>query len=303
MKHNKYILLAMATLLAGTLSSCMDGDDGLTNDDWNAPTIIEAPYGNNSLQETNVITIKELKALTVGKTSSSEANDTIRITEPWQIKARVTGNDVASNIYNEVALQDESGEAILVCVQKGGLFGILPVGQQILLNLQGLYIGKYGNDPQIGIPYTNSSGRTFPSRMPYEMFNERFKILGTADASLIAPEEFDVSKLKDESYVKAHTGKLMTLKGVEMVDAGKLWAPDADKDAGNGVSRTVKINGKAQSLMVVRSSSYADFANDIIPSGKINLTGIFTVYATNPSRYGYTWQILLRSADDIEVAE
>lgn len=302
MKKQFYISIAVAILSLGATTSCMNGDDGLLNDDWNAPTISESPYGNNNLTETNVITIKELKAQTVGLTSSSEANDTIRITNDWQIKARVTGNDIGGNIYNEVSLEDESGEGILVCVQKSGLSAILPVGQEILLDLKGLYIGKYGNNPQIGTPYTNSSNRTFPSRMPYTTFNEHFKILGSPDASKVTPEVFDISKLKDESYVKSHTGKLMTLKGVQMVDAGKQWAPEADKDAGNGVSRTVKIDGKAQSLMVVRSSTYADFAADTIPSGDLDITGVFTVYATNPSRYGYTWQILLRTAADVAEA-
>ena len=226
----------------------------------------------------------------------------MEITEDWQLKARVTGNDIQGNIYNEVAVEDESGEGLLICIQKGGLYGFLPVGQEILVNLKGLYIGLYGNNVQIGMPYTNSSGRTFPSRMAFNIWNEHFKILGTADASKVQPEEFDVTKLKDVAYIKSHRGKLMTLKNVEMAKAdGKLaWAPEADKDAGNGVSRTVKINGKAQSLMVVRSSSYADFAALAMPTGKVNLTGIFTVYATNPSKYGYTWQILLRSDSDIE---
>ena len=218
------------------------------------------------------------------------------------MKARVTGNDIQGNIYNEVAVEDESGEGLLICIQKGGLYGFLPVGQEILVNLKGLYIGLYGNNVQIGMPYTNSSGRTFPSRMAFNIWNEHFKILGTADASKVQPEEFDVTKLKDVAYIKSHRGKLMTLKNVEMAKAdGKLaWAPEAEKDPGNGVSRTVKINGKAQSLMVVRSSSYADFAALAMPTGKVNLTGIFTVYATNPSKYGYTWQILLRSDSDIE---
>lgn len=226
----------------------------------------------------------------------------MRITEDWQLKVRVTGNDIQGNIYNQIAVQDESGEGLLICIQKGGLFGFLPVGQEILVNLKGLYIGIYGNNVQIGVPYTNTSGRTFPSRMNINVWNEHFKILGAADASKVVPEKFDVSKLKDVEYVKSHRGKLMTLENVEMDKAdGKLaWAPEADKDAGNGVSRTVKINGKAQSLMVVRSSTYADFAAKAMPTGKVNLTGIFTVYATNPSKYGYTWQILLRSDSDIE---
>lgn len=298
MKKTKYIkFLVAAMLLGGLATSCMD-------DDWNDPTGEVAPYGNNDIVEDDakMISIKELKAKTVDLIPSSQANDTVRITEDWQLKVRVTGNDIQGNIYNQIAVQDESGEGLLICIQKGGLFGFLPVGQEILVNLKGLYIGIYGNNVQIGVPYTNTSGRTFPSRMNINVWNDHFKILGAADASKVVPEKFDVSKLKDVAYVKSHRGKLMTLENVEMDKAdGKLaWAPEADKDAGNGVSRTVKIGGKAQSLMVVRSSTYADFAAKAMPTGKINLTGIFTVYATNPSKYGYTWQILLRSDSDIE---
>lgn len=298
MKKIKYIKFLVAALLLGSVAtSCMD-------DDWNTPNSVAAPFGNNNITEDagKIITIKDLKAKTVDKLPASVANDTIRITEDWQLKVRVTGNDIQGNIYNEVAVEDESGEGILICIQKSGLFGILPVGQEILVNLKDLYIGIYGNNVQIGTPYTNSSGRTFTSRMPFNTWNEHFKILGDADASKVVPEEFDVTKLKDEAYVKSHRGKLMTLKNVEMdkADGTLAWAPEADKDPGNGVSRAVKINGKAQSLMVVRSSTYADFAALAMPKGKVNLTGIFTVYATNPSRYGYTWQILLRSIDDVE---
>lgn len=298
MKKIKYIKFLVAALLLGSVAtSCMD-------DDWNTPNSVAAPFGNNNIAEDagKIITIKDLKAKTVDKLPASVANDTIRITEDWQLKVRVTGNDIQGNIYNEVAVEDESGEGLLICIQKSGLFGILPVGQEILVNLKDLYIGIYGNNVQIGTPYTNSSGRTFTSRMPFNTWNEHFKILGDADASKVMPEEFDVTKLKDEAYVKSHRGKLMTLKNVEMDKAdGKLaWAPEADKAPGNGVSRTVKINGKAQSLMVVRSSTYADFAALAMPKGKVNLTGIFTVYTTNPSKNGYTWQILLRSIDDVE---
>lgn len=298
MKKIKYIKFLVAALLLGSVAtSCMD-------DDWNTPNSVAAPFGNNNITEDagKIITIKDLKAKTVDKLPASVANDTIRITEDWQLKVRVTGNDIQGNIYNEVAVEDESGEGILICIQKSGLFGILPVGQEILVNLKDLYIGIYGNNVQIGTSYTNTKGLTFPSRMPFNTWNEHFKILGDADASKVVPEEFDVTKLKDEAYVKSHRGKLMTLKNVEMdkADSTMAWAPEADKDPGNGVSRTVKINGKAQSLMVVRSSTYADFAALAMPKGKVNLTGIFTVYTKNPSKYGYTWQILLRSIDDVE---
>lgn len=328
MKKIKYIkFLVAAMLLSGVTASCMD-------DDWNDPVGDVAPYGNNDIKEdpAKLISIKDLKAKTVDLIPAGTANDTVRITEDWQLKVRVTGNDIASNIYNEVAVEDESGEGLLICIQKGGLYGFMAVGQEILVNLKGLYIGIYGNNVQIGTPYTNSSGRTFPSRMSFNTWNEHFRLLGEADASKVVPEEFDqdlfvnymnknykvytdekknpftsFDQLEEKyiNYLKSKRGKLMTIKNVEMVDAGMAWAPDADKDAGNGVSRSVKIQGKEyksgnSSLFVVRSSSYADFAAKLMPKGKVNLTGVFTVYATNPSRYGYTWQILLRSDSDIE---
>lgn len=327
MKTIKYIkVIAIALLLGSTATSCMD-------DNWSDPTGETAPFGNNNITEdaNKIITIQELKAQTVDKIPSSTANDTICIKEDLQLKVRVTGNDIQGNIYNEVAVQDESGEGLLICIQKGGLYGFLPVGQEILVNLKGLYIGIYGNNVQIGMPYTNSSGRTFPSRMSFNVWNEHFKILGAADASKVVPEEFKTElflnyynkdykasgckdykelKAKYEDYVKSHRGKLMTLKNVQMdvKNATTQWAPDSDKDAGNGVSRTVKINGKvfttgSNSVMVVRSSSYADFAAATIPTGTVNLTGIFGVYATNLSKYDYVWQILLRTESDVEVVK
>ena len=55
MKAMKYLFLAAATCFA--LTSCLDGDDSLLNDDWNDPQFQEAPFGNNSITEDGVITI------------------------------------------------------------------------------------------------------------------------------------------------------------------------------------------------------------------------------------------------------
>ncbi len=282
----------VALALASVVTACMDKD-------WDAPSFEGgAPYGNNELVETNVMTIADFKDHYLG--GLTKASDTVRIDEGVQLKGRVTGNDIQGNIYNEIALQDSTG-AILICIQQGGLNGYMAVGQEVLVNVGGLYTGLYGNQPQIGVPYTNSSGNTFPSRMLASDWANRFKLIGKADPATVQPEEFDVSKMNDDDYVKSCRGKLMVLKNVKMKDAGKLWAPADDKDAGNGVSRQVIVNGKASSNLVVRSSNYADFAADTIPSASLNLTGIFTVYSTNPSRYGWTWQILLRSDKDIQI--
>lgn len=299
----KYILIACVCAL---MTGCMAGEDYGFDTDWSAPNTDNA-YGNPEIQETNVITVKELLDRYVNPMTA--ANDTTMIREDVQIKVIVTGNDIEGNIYNEVAVKDETG-AILICIAQGGLYGYLPVGKEILVDLKGLHIGLYGNQPQIGVAYTNASGRTFPSRMNRNIWQKHFKYVDAGFTHEVAPEEFDVTRMQDVEYVKACRGKLMTVKGVTMAEADgiKVWASEAEKDAGNGVSRSIAVNGKVpmsgnSASFVVRSSTYADFAAQVMPTGKINLTGIFTVYANNPDRYGYTWQILLRQGTDVEIAE
>ena len=41
-------------------------------------------------------------------------------------------------------------------LRKVGLYGSLPVGQQVLVSLKGLIIGGYGMQPEIGGIYTNT---------------------------------------------------------------------------------------------------------------------------------------------------
>ena len=230
---------------------------------------------------------------------NASTNSYEQITEDVQIKGRVVGNDIGGNIYNEVSIDDGTG-AILICISQGGLFSYLPVGQEIVVDLKGLYIGGYGKQAEIGMPYTNAKGNSYVSRMSRVLWNKHFKLTGVADASKVVAEEFDVSKRTKEEYFTANNGKLMTIKNVEFTNAdGKTtFAPSDEKDAANSVNRGLSQNGKpiATSSIVVRTSSYADFAAKQLPTGKLNITGVFTRYRT-------TWQILIRDERDIQPAE
>lgn len=268
-------------------TSCMDGDHDIPSFDQQD----DVPYGNNDLVESNVISIADLKS----KYSSvvfNSSNSYKQITEPTQIKGVVTGNDIGGNIYNEIALEDGTG-SILVCISQGGLYGFLPVGQQVLIELNELYIGGYGQQPEIGTPYTNSSGNSYVSRMSRNLWREHFKLLNAGQLQSVTPEEFDQSKIDDADYLQSHCGRLMTIKGVTLSDADgtATFAPESQKDAANCVSRRFKEY--SSSKIVLRTSTYADFAAAVMPTGKVDVTGIFT-------RYRNVWQILMRTPDDIQ---
>lgn len=291
MKNIKYLL--MLVLACSLFTGCMD-------DDWDTPNAeaLNKAYGNQEIAETNVITIGSLKEKYESVINAS-TNSYEQITEYVQIKGRVVGNDIGGNIYNEVSIDDGTG-AILICISQGGLFSYLPVGQEIVVDLKGLYIGGYGKQAEIGMPYTNAKGNSYVSRMSRVLWNKHFKLTGVADASKVVAEEFDVSKRTNEEYFTANNGKLMTIKNVEFTNAdGKTtFAPSDEKDAANSVNRGLSQNGKpiATSSIVVRTSSYADFAAKQLPTGKLNITGVFTRYRT-------TWQILIRDERDIQPAE
>lgn len=290
MKSIKYLKLAVVALALGlTATSCMD-------DDWKAPSASVSPYGNNALQETNVVSIKDLKERLYAKALTNQ-HDTTRITDDIQIKGRVVSSDAWGNISQEIAVDDGTG-AILVCVASRGLYVINPLGQEVLINLKGLYIGTYGYNPQIGTPYTSTSKagvvRTTPSRMQLNLWNQHFRNIGDPDPSKVAAEDFDLSKLKDTKYIAQCAGKLMTFRGVKFANAdGKLPYATYEEGNGNGNGVSRSLEGYSSSNIVVRTSMYAKFATNPLPQTKVNLTGIVT-------RYGSTVQILLRDPSDVE---
>lgn len=288
MKKIKFIALAF---LALTLGSCMG--DGYADPDL-TEKVPASPWGNNSLREKNVISIADLK--TQFATIINSDNGYKLIEKDMMIKAVVTGNDVSGNIYNQVSVQDASG-AIIIAINGSGLSGYLPVGQEILVNLKGLYIGSYKKLPQIGGVNTKlSDGSLGMGKIERAIWNEHFKILnpGEADASTVVPEEFDLTKLSDAAYMEANVCKLMTLKKVKFASANgtNVWAPD---DTNTSLELIDAETGKkiSSSNLVVRNSGYSKFANEVIPQGVFDITGIFT-------RYNNTWQIVLRSTDDLK---
>ena len=291
----------MALVMGLGLTSCMD-------DDWKAPSGDTPAYGNNTLQEKNVISIEDLKK-NYGITKDM-INDTVRIDDGIQIKGVVTGNDAEGNIYNEIALQDETG-GILVCIAQGGLCGQIQVGQEILIDLGGLYIGAYRSQPQIGVPYTSTSTSgaksVYPSRIARAEWQTRFKLIGKPDAKKLVAKEFDYESLKgNETELYKYAGCLVKATGVGFAKAdGKTtYAPKSEgASTGYGVMRAFKnmTTGKDYTTneFGVRTSCYSDFAAEKLPEGKLTVTGILTCYKSQ-AKYKATAQILMRQQSDVQ---
>ena len=311
MKTMKYLKLALLALVAVfATASCMD-------DDWKDPNSETSPYGNNSIQETNVVSIAELKN-TYGPKQKDEINDTVRIADGTQIKGIVTGNDVEGNIYSQISIQDDSDKpGIIISVAQGGLSGQLQIGQEVLINVGGLYYGTYRSQPQLGVAYHDSSkDQNYPSRISRADWQNRFKVIGKPDASKIKVQvfstnpdaskgELNVADLLDAGVAYKYAGCLVTLKGVEfaMGDGKTTLAPeDEGKTLGYGVTRYFKGYDKTNKQIGIRTSCYADFAANLVPQGVVDVTGVLSCYKSS-AKYNHTVQLALRRFSDIKASE
>lgn len=277
--------MAVATLL---LTACMDGDNSIFNyqyNEWDYPIIVNPPYGNNNIDETNIVSIAELKANPTYK--DAIANSGVQqVTDDLKLRVRVTGNDIGGNLYKQFAAEDATG-AVIIAVNQGGICGYLAEGQEIIVDLKGLYVGGYGNQFEIGQPYNGQIGR-----MSKDIWNQHFKIVGNIQT--IDPVDFNDVK----GDINANAGKLVILKNVTFANAdGTQTLITGTASGGNYYQQ--KIDGLDN--VVVRTSSYADFASMILPyntetNQKVpcNITGI-------ASRYRDTWQIMIRKTSDIKV--
>ena len=260
--------------------------------DWDAP--MNVPFGNNSINDENIITIAQLKK--DYPNVFAETDENAKIDRDIKIRGRITGNDLGSNLYKQFTMQDETG-GIIIAVNQSGIHGFLAEGQEIVVDLKDLYIGGYRKQPEIGQPY-NGSGI---GRMNKELFQKHFKYVGTPDASKLVPMEFSESLNKDE-----HCAKLVILRDVTFTDAdGKSTFAPGDSSVvimGGCVNRNIKIGGKT-SKVVIRTSTYAKFAAKKLPYDEVNkkplrcdITGIAT-------RFSDSWQVLIRKESDIKIYE
>ena len=269
----------MLALTACLLSGCMDGN-------WDDPTELNS-RGNKAIVESNVISIAQLKSQYKNyiTTDYRDGKSYTKITSDIQIKGVVTGNDIEGNLYNEISLQDETG-AIIIAISEGGIWGYLPIGTEIVVDLKDLYIGNYGLQAQIGVSYTNASGNTYVSRMSKLLWNSHFKLTG--NTKNIEPVTFNNS-----TWDNFNDGaKLATIKNVRF-DVPNDTTTFASPNSGAG-SKSIYFKGIDKSVMVY-TSNYADFAATYVPTGKVNVTGIVITY----NRYK---EFIIRSIDDVQPA-
>jgi hypothetical protein len=269
MKNIKYIRLALLSLPL-VMASCM-------NDDFDTPSA--NGYSAYSGDPVNT-TIAALKSTY----SDVITNNKVTLIKPGTIiEGTVISNDEAGNFYQTLVIQDATG-GIQINVAGKGQHIAYPLGQKVVVKCDSLFIGGYGKAAQMGVDYYNATkkyhavGRMSQSKASAVLIPD-----GMASASNL-PTPKEITKYSDLKVWD--TNSLVTLKNVSFDDSPyKTFAPEAEQDGGYAVDRNISFADGT--YIVVRTSSYANFANKVLPGGTGDLTGVM-------GYYNGTYQFVLR---------
>jgi hypothetical protein len=175
---------------------------------------------------------------------------------------------------------------MVIGINDVGLYAMTPKGQRVRIACKDLHIGGYGKMAQIGALYNGKVGR-----MNKNVYPKHVRLIGIPDPTQdeMQPTVIDESFFTNEN--KNSLAKFVRLEGVEITEADgtALWAPE-ELQYNNVVERHIKV-GKTN--IVLRMSTYADFANEAIPTGELNINGVMT-------RYNDYWQFVISHTTDIE---
>lgn len=282
-----YIGLAVAAS-AAALTSCQA--------DMDAPALV-APKATMVPNTT----ILELKNTFADKTLQCPMKDEESKT-PYIIHGRVVSSDATGNIYKSIVIQDETA-AIALSVNQGSTYTDYRLGQEVVLNVTGLYVGYYNGLQQIGWlgEYKGAKSLTF---MSWSYFLEHSELNGFpdddvkyVDQNATWPSENPYCIVTSFSQLPA-TGEALRQMQSQLVEFRNVYFKEGGKDTyapyQESVNRTlVDANG---GTLIVRTSGYSNFYNEIIPEGTGNVRGIL-------SYYGDAWQLLLRGTGDVMITK
>lgn len=279
----------MAVMAAAGLASCQA--------DMDVPALVEP----KATMEANT-TISDLKTAFADKSVLCPMKDE-ESQIPYIIHGRVVSSDASGNIYKSIVIQDETA-AIALSVNQGSTYTDYRLGQEIVLNVTGLYVGYYRGLQQIGWLGEPYDGQTQLNFMAWDLFLGHSEMNGFPNPDVKYVSQDDAWPASDPYCIVTQFSKLpasgeafrnmqsqlVEFRNVYFEEGGKeTYAPYQES-----VNRTLK--DASGGSLVVRTSGYSNFYNEIIPEGTGTVRGIL-------SYYGDSWQLLLRGLGDVMITQ
>ena len=276
MKLNVLKNTAIAFISLCTVMSCVKDDD------------YELPDNKKVLPSFTgkVVSFSDVASRTTATIKTYSADEAI--------EGYIISSDEGGNFYKKIYIQNEDKtQALSVALDKSGIYTEYPIGAKVQLRLKGLTTQLNNAITEVGYKiYKNEkSGRESVGSMAEAIYKTHLYDMGGERKTLasLAKEVTSIETVKND----AHVGQLITLKGVHFPNevVGKTMY-DKSKDLGGATNyKLTDANGKTIDF---RTSSYAKFKDEKVPSGTLDVTGVL-------SKFNTSWQFMVSNYADIKV--
>ncbi len=194
------------------------------------------------------------------------------------ISGRVISSDRAGNVYKNLVIQDATG-ALTLSINRNSLYNDYRIGQEIVIDLTDMYIGKYNGLQQLGYPEWYEKGNAWEAVfMSYELFLEHSQLNGLPEPSKVDTLEVsDISSLPTNAAgLRKWQSQLVKFTNVHFQDGGKLAWTDGYK-----INTNRDLYDAFGNKITVRTSGYANFRDAMLPEGEGDLVAILGYYGTD----------------------
>ena len=218
---------------------------------------------NKTYDEPPVIEIPEGTRISISDLKDMFTGSPITLDSNYSIYGNITCEETNGNFYKEAYMQDLSGAIKLKLDASGGLY----IGDSVRVSLNGVTMSEYGDLIQL------------------DNISVDEQIVKIATDRFVTPYTTSINNLNIED----DQSRLIKLDSVEFQSINVTYA-----DAVNLATGERYLNDCNGNSILVRTSGYANFADDTVASGKGSIIGIFT-------RYGATKQFIIRDITEVNM--
>lgn len=228
-------------------------------------------------------TIAQLKSLYQG--SPTDITDTEII-----ISGYIITTDKSNNFYRTFIIDDGTAAAEIYAglydlhnnYKQGQRVTVLAKGLCMAANNGMLQLGVRGSNPKYPVDYISHAGVL------------KQHILRHNESSIITPATLLIKDLNDKAI-----GRLVTVRNIRTYYAtDTTWAvPASVSPTSSPLSANIKFKATTGDSIYVFTSGYADFAGELVPREKVNITGILLKNDINGKP---NYLLKIRDLNDVE---
>ncbi|MFN4199361.1 MAG: DUF5689 domain-containing protein [Flavobacterium sp.] len=264
--------VALFGVVLGSLISCVDRDFDVPN------------FNKDCVNRTATKTVQQVFEQTTTTATKYTENDII--------EAYVTSSDEGGNFFKQISfIATDGSRGFQIPIDQFGLFTVFEPGRKVYVNLS----ASDSTYTVIDHSFLNIGRRNpdFANRVR-RLENHEFRNIIEKSCERVPEDAFmktlSISEAKDNAQLHA----LIEFENVQFTEASldkNFYDPTLNVIGGATNHQITDVNGNT---VIVRVSSFADFASLKIPSGSGKIRGVMT-------KFNNDFQFMIRTIEDVKL--